>query len=1131
LIDNKTMAVTARRVLAIASLVLQSDTCYAKDIFLQPKLETHANITNLSTVAGLSNSCKKPLKFTALPNSISINSYKKARTKCTDKCNANGNCCTLGMGGCQKVPCTTGCHIAFFSPSLNKCKEQCELANNNGSCEYTWHHDMTGYAGFNPWYKHGVGVQKCWGALDCGCPDGNFGNDCSGDACLLGCDLAHSADLRDSFFHGEEVIVDEKMDLDENALLDSIAKLTSHVDGDSTLGVKQMANVMRIFEKNSLRIDTNFDALDASFNLVDMYETKYGPLFLNSKTKGGFPRKGSDTYRLLERTMLTVQASILDAVYSGTRVGKRYHETIIENCADYVDGRKWLTSSFFPGPVAQPEDPGAKHSIDIDAVLPPHWGIPLCYHEEHLLRPTGFYLSPGGVATVKVPPALVGKGFRIQVGASTADNSNKNDHKRMDRVTCTYEISRTVTHIASPLGGGIYISVPYEANEGVVVIEISGGVVQAPIFSITKTHTTSKEEWNNKLKTSPAPWADFISDFFFMQVPTIWINKYNYDHLKTVLEGHEDALTGVSNIFGYPKEKRNNYILYVQPDLHIRHGAYGVGYPQINVNMQSGPKGPIIDNGMDGQSDHWFVSKPFLQNSVCYHELGHCNAPIYYRGETEAIVNFFIAYVFNKKVGLDFDTSFELTNRGPSYDPDGAAVHWMVTPNFRMGKEMDHSNTEYDEMRYQKRGYAKYADFVRLFGWEKFKDFNDQVQSDFMAGSTGLEELYKSDDRTLRLSVAAGVDLTPLIHFWGIHPVDSVGLKKKMKNKNLEMSNDVFNLLKRYIDLVPRSNAQFRAFYEDAYPNPENCSSPLYGCGWFEVWVKKYDSSHGIKAVKAANDIINLYFDSNPTSIPTVTSPSATAHPTFTPTILPTQSPTVKPKPLCQDSRKVFTIRKIKLTCNDLRHGKYRKKCKKNKYIKKCPVACGTCTGSPVCRNAILKVKVNKTRKHCKKLVQADCELTGMYELCPNTCMPKLTTLSTKQYTEARSQCIERCNAGGNCCTLGAGGCAKVPCATGCHIAFFSASLNKCKEQCISANNNGKCDYTWHHEMIGDAGFNPSWKYGVGVRKCNGAKQCGCPKDDFGDDCGGDACIKGCNLAHGKASRCSFFHGEDVTVL
>ena len=60
-------------------------------------------------------------------------------------------------------------------------------------------------------------------------------------------------------------------------------------------------------------------------------------------------------------------------------------------------------------------------------------------------------------------------------------------------------------------------------------------------------------------------------------------------------------MTGVSELVGIPISKRNDYLAYVQPDLHIRAGGYGVGYPQINNNVLSGPGG-ILPN-----PDHWMV--------------------------------------------------------------------------------------------------------------------------------------------------------------------------------------------------------------------------------------------------------------------------------------------------------------------------------------------------------------------------------------------------------------------------------------------------------------------------------------------------------------------------------------------
>ena len=63
---------------------------------------------------------------------------------------------------------------------------------------------------------------------------------------------------------------------------------------------------------------------------------------------------------------------------------------------------------------------------------------------------------------------MVNANFKILVGGMTNDNSHKDDHKRMDRVTLTYPITSTTTLIANPLGGALYILVPYRAALGCV---------------------------------------------------------------------------------------------------------------------------------------------------------------------------------------------------------------------------------------------------------------------------------------------------------------------------------------------------------------------------------------------------------------------------------------------------------------------------------------------------------------------------------------------------------------------------------------------------------------------------------------------------------------------------------------
>ena len=242
-------------------------------------------------------------------------------------------------------------------------------------------------------------------------------------------------------------------------------------------------------------------------------------------------------------------------------------------------------------------------------------------------------------------------------------------------------------------------------------------------------------------------------------------------------------------------------------------------------------------------------------------------------GETEAIINFMWTYIRHVKFGDGFNAAFNGGQTHSNYEPDDAAVHWMITPNFRDGKEMDHSNTEYDEFRYQHRGYGKYADIVRLFGWEAFTSFYHQESLDYNAACPEAahgcqvqrqDGLHETDSRTLRLSLAAGEDISPLIHFWGIPPEEPEKLQNAMEAAGLVGSSKVRCLLLRYDTLIPRNNSQFNDFFEKIHPGRVNdgTENPLYGRGWYNVWRDAYSASHAEAALARLHSFLDLYYPS-----------------------------------------------------------------------------------------------------------------------------------------------------------------------------------------------------------------------------------------------------------------------------
>lgn len=183
----------------------------------------------------------------------------------------------------------------------------------------------------------------------------------------------------------------------------------------------------------------------------------------------------------------------------------------------------------------------------------------------------------------------------------------------------------------------------------------------------------------------------------------------------------------------------------------------------------------------------------------------------------------------------------------------------MVTANFANGAEMDHSDSTKNEMRYQERGYAKYADIARLFGWKALADFYHQEHLDYIAGkpANGLSEV---DSRILRLSVAAGADLTPLVHFWGSHPVEPTRLEEQIVAAGLGPSAAIRTQLERYRTLIPADKAKFQTHFTQVYPGMPPGDSPDYGPGWYHVRLEQWDEGAASKARGAVDVLLARYF-------------------------------------------------------------------------------------------------------------------------------------------------------------------------------------------------------------------------------------------------------------------------------
>jgi hypothetical protein len=638
-------------------------------------------------------------------------------------------------------------------------------------------------------------------------------------------------------------------------------QLMDHCNNINLLTPTQINALTDSIHQNHFYLADNLPLISAAFDLINCYETNTGPMFLNAGTTGGFPNNpGALDGFEYDRAIFLVQQELFEVLYTKDRVAK--YRT-------FLNGRKYLTSNYFPGACPSPVDTAQAYTARVNASMPTQWGKPTAWSSTPARRPTGYYLAPGSIGSVKVPATMVNKGFKILVGAHSYDLSGRNNVKRFFRVSATFPITDTLTEIANPFGGGIYIITPYEAALGIVEVQLTN-VVPAPFFSAKASSYTSLQEWKDVQRHHPAPWADFETDKYMMQVPTSWI--YNYEDPVTLMQDWDNRMDVVSTLLGYPLA-RNNKILYLQVDCDIMYGYYGIGNPQIN-NIYD----PLeVENG---NKDHWFLRPGNSFWETEFHEMGHGQLFSKFPGETEAAVNLPAAAIYNRLYGMNIDTALgESFGNQPQITRDQAAMNWMVTPNFRAGNPMDISNTTKDEVRYQQRGYAKYVEMAALFGWEMIDSFYKKENLDFIAQTPG-DSLTEVDSRILRFSRTAGADLRPLIHFWGVHPQDTAALKARIEAENLQPSKLICDRLVHYKAILPADNAEFLAHANTFFGGsiPEG-GDPDYGSGWYNIWKTQYDSTLGTLGKQAMQAIIDLYFpDGCPAAAPepnvTVTSQS-----------------------------------------------------------------------------------------------------------------------------------------------------------------------------------------------------------------------------------------------------------------
>jgi hypothetical protein len=142
-------------------------------------------------------------------------------------------------------------------------------------------------------------------------------------------------------------------------------------------------------------------------------------------------------------------------------------------------------------------------------------------------------------------------------------------------------------------------------------------VVKSPLFQLTAEVQTTAEEWAVQ-RAHIGPHADFETDLFLMNVPTKWIYAKTFVQMDELMKGYDKAMVGTSLFMGKPPDSRNRHVLYLQPDLHIKHGAYGTCSSLIVFDCL------VIDGGCNNWTSRLLASSQCMCDLITFLSGGVC---------------------------------------------------------------------------------------------------------------------------------------------------------------------------------------------------------------------------------------------------------------------------------------------------------------------------------------------------------------------------------------------------------------------------------------------------------------------------------------------------------------------------
>jgi len=520
----------------------------------------------------------------------------------------------------------------------------------------------------------------------------------------------------------------------------------------------------------NLELETHFKTISDNYQLNDLstyqaelysftsaYETAYAPLYQDGVTHL------FDNMPVLGRTLQLAQSHIFNTQYSASNVANM--SGVIFEHSEVIPGAVSSNTVRVNNAIA---NVNGSYATDIAAEV---------HDQTFVVRPTGYYAAPGDLVTITIPASAASKGLSVITGVHfrDMDYSAIGAINRFPDISNEFSLTSTTIQVANPFGGGIYLKVPDGTSVGWFDMTITNAV-KSPYFSYRSGKQTSVSDWLADVANTGAPWADFESDKFMFTIPVSYlVNVSNPD----AIMARWDAILDSWNVIGGRPTTRARAEFYTL-DTRLVTPAYGAGYPMVIPLSEASAV-----NGAGWNPLNVVTAPP---HATLSHEMGHNQLhPTLTMGtpydQCHAIeaetVNHTLALATNNLVyGMTIDDAFRSSYSG-KVTSDEAAFDWIITNNFRNNLPMAYDNSvpmpDQDMLKYQFRGWAKYKDIAKLFGFatgigKVNGEFYTAGQQQASFACPSRPYVVARDEYIKKASAALGVNMAPLFHFWGIVP-------------------------------------------------------------------------------------------------------------------------------------------------------------------------------------------------------------------------------------------------------------------------------------------------------------------------------------------------------------------------